>query len=148
MAAHDKYDNDILKALQKIGSNLDKINRSLASKPTEIEPKKLYITSNFKNNPTLKQQYDAITNDMKNTIYLVYGNTYFEEYGAMINFFGAFSTKEEAEYVKKEKEDEYYQKEVNNKYFDTHISRELINFRILEFKLGNITDILLGGYAE
>lgn len=33
-----------------IGSNLDKINRSLAAKPTEIEPKKLYITSNFKNN--------------------------------------------------------------------------------------------------
>ena len=148
MAAHDKYDNDILKALQKIGSNLDKINRSLASKPTEIEPKKLYITSNFKNNPTLKQQYDAITNDMKNTIYLVYGNTYFEEYGASINLFGVFRTEEEALYAKKEKEDEYYQKDLDNEYSDTHVSRKMINFNILELKLGNIVDIYLGGYAE
>lgn len=35
MAAHDKYDNDILKALQKIGSNLDKINWSLAAETME-----------------------------------------------------------------------------------------------------------------
>lgn len=148
MAAHDKYDNDILKALQKIGSSLDKINRSLAAKPVKIDPKKLYITSNFKNNPALKPQYDAITNNMKNTIYLVYGNTYFEEYGATIKFFGAFRTKEEALYAKKEKEDEYYQKDLDNKYSDTHISRKMVNFNILELKLDNIVDVYLGGYCE
>ena len=30
-------------------------------------------------------------------VYLVYGNTYFDEYGAYINTFGVFSTLEEAE---------------------------------------------------
>lgn len=119
MAAHDKYDNDILKALQKIGGNLDKINRSLAAKPAKIKP--------------------------KNAVYLVYGDTYFDEYGASINCFGIFDTKEEALYAKKEKEDEYYQKDLDNEYSDTHISRKAINFNILELNPGNIVDAYLGG---
>ena len=40
-------------------------------------------------------------------VYLVYGNTCFDGYGAYINTFGVFSTLEEAEKVKKQKEDEF-----------------------------------------
>ena len=44
-------------------------------------------------------------------VYLVYGNTYFDGYGAYLNTFGVFSTLEEAEKVKKQKEDEYFERE-------------------------------------
>ena len=76
MAAHDKYNKDILKALQKIGGNLDKINHNLAAKPAKNEAVK--------------------------PVYLVYGDTYFDEYGSSINCFGIFYTKEEAEICAKE----------------------------------------------
>lgn len=122
MISHDKYDKDILKALQKIGGNLDKINQNLAAKPAKNEP--------------------------INSVYLVYGNTYFDEYGSSINCFGIFNTKEEALYVKKEKEDEYYQKDLDNEYSDTHISRKAVNFNILELKPGSIVDVYLGGHTE
>lgn len=122
MIAHDKYDKDILKALQKIGGNLDKINQNLAAKPAKNESIK--------------------------PVYLVYGDTYFDEYGSLINCFGIFDTKEEALYTKKEKEDEYYQKDLDNEYSDTHISRKAVNFNILELKPGNIVDVYLGGHTE
>lgn len=122
MTAHNKYDKDVLKALQKISGNLDKINQNLAAKPAKNEP--------------------------INSVYLVYGNTYFEEYGAKINCFGVFGTEEEALYTKKEKEDEYYQKDLDNEYSDTHISRKMVDFNILKLKLDNIVDVYLGGHTE
>ncbi len=39
MAQHDRYDNDILKALQKIANNLSYIERYLRSKNEETENK-------------------------------------------------------------------------------------------------------------
>ena len=33
MAQHDKYDTDILKALQRIASSLDKIEKKMPDKP-------------------------------------------------------------------------------------------------------------------
>ena len=41
MIAHDEYDKDILKVLQKIDGNLDKINQNLAAKPEKNESIKL-----------------------------------------------------------------------------------------------------------
>ena len=82
-----------------------------------------------------------------NKVYLVYGNTYFEEYGAYINTFGVFSTLEEAEKVKKQKEDEYFEREstVIYSYVD---DRSEVEFQIMEIEVDKVIDRQLGGYAE
>ena len=43
-----------------------------------------------------------------NKKYLVYGDTWFEGYGAKITIFGVFDTLEQAKEAKKEKEEEYF----------------------------------------
>lgn len=37
MTLHDKYDKDVLKALQRIASSLEKIEKKMSVKPTENE---------------------------------------------------------------------------------------------------------------
>lgn len=80
-------------------------------------------------------------------VYLVYGNTYFEGYGAYINTFGVFSTLEEAEKVKKQKEDEYFERESTTKY-PVVDDRSEVEFQIMEIDVDEIIDKMLGGYAE
>lgn len=80
-------------------------------------------------------------------VYLVYGNTYFEGYGAYINTFGVFSTLEEAEKVKKQKEDEYFERESTVKYPYVE-DRSEVEFQIMEIEVDKVIDQVLGGYAE
>lgn len=46
-------------------------------------------------------------------VYLVYGDTYFEQCGSDFHLFGVFTSKQAAEEVKKQKEDEFYHCIVN-----------------------------------
>ena len=82
-----------------------------------------------------------------NKVYLVYGNTYFDEYGAYINTFGVFSTLEEAEKVKKQKEDEYFERESTAIYSYVE-DRSEVEFQIMEIEVDKAIDCQLGGYAE
>lgn len=82
-----------------------------------------------------------------NKIYLVYGNTYFEGYGAYIRTFGIFSSLELAEEVKKKKEDEYFEREMMCKYPSID-DRSEIEFNIEEIEVDKVINICLGGYAE
>ena len=79
--------------------------------------------------------------------YLVYGNTYFDGYGAYINTFGVFSTLEEAEKVKKQKEDEYFERESTVIYSYVE-DRSEVEFQIMEIEIDKVIDHQLGGYAE
>lgn len=80
-------------------------------------------------------------------VYLVYGDTCFDSYGAFINIFGIFDTLEMAEKVKKEKEDEYYEYE-SAKYFSDVECRSDIKFEIKEIVMNEVIDESLGGYGE
>ena len=80
-------------------------------------------------------------------VYLVYGNTYFDGYGAYINIFGVFSTLEEAEKVKKQKEDEYFERESTVIYSYVE-DRSEVEFQIMEIEVDKVIDCQLGGYAE
>ena len=80
-------------------------------------------------------------------VYLVYGNTYFDGYGAYLNAFGVFSTLEEAEKVKKQKEDEYFERESTVIYSYVE-DRSEVEFQIMEIEVDKVIDRQLGGYAE
>ena len=75
-------------------------------------------------------------------VYAVYGDTYFEGYGAYINLFGVFSTPELAEMVKKQKENE------NKKSYSLVESEQDVVFHVEEVSIDSKIDICLGGYAE
>lgn len=82
-------------------------------------------------------------------VYLVYGDTYFEQCGSDFHLFGVFTSKQAAEEVKKQKEDEFYQQEMKKKSRYRNIdSREEIEFEIKEMQLDKICDLLVGGYVE
>ena len=80
-------------------------------------------------------------------VYVVYGDTYFEGYGAYINLFGVFSTPELAEMVKKQKEKEYFENE-NKKSYSLVESEQDVVFHVEEVSIDSKNDICLGGYAE
>ena len=82
-------------------------------------------------------------------VYLVYGDTYFEQCGSDFRLFGVFTSKKAAEEVKKQKEDEFYQQEMKKKSRYRNIdSREEVEFEIKEMQLDKICDLLVGGYVE
>ena len=81
--------------------------------------------------------------------YLVYGDTYFRQYGSEFHLFGVFTSKERAEEVKKQKEDEFYKQEMKEKSCYRNIdSREEVEFEIKEMQLDKICDLFVGGYVE
>ncbi len=82
-------------------------------------------------------------------VYLVYGDTYFRQYGSEFHLFGVFTSKERAEEVKKQKEDEFYKQEMKEKACYRNIdSREEVEFDIKEMQLDEICDLFVGGYVE
>lgn len=90
---------------------------------------------------------DESTEERSNKLYLVYGNTYFDEYGACINVFGIFTSMELAEIAKKNAEDRYYEAERKTSWPSVS-KREEVNFEIEEINVDEEIDIELGGYAE
>ena len=80
-------------------------------------------------------------------VYLVYGNTCFDKYGAYINTFGVFSTLEEAEKIKKQKEDEYFERE-STVIYPCVEDRSEVEFQIMEIEIDKVIDLQLGGYVE
>lgn len=80
-------------------------------------------------------------------VYLVYGNTYFDGCGELINTFGVFSTREKAEAVKKQKEDEYFENDQKS-YIPELDDRSDVVFEIKELEVDGTMDEFLGGYVE
>ena len=82
-------------------------------------------------------------------VYLVYGDTYFQDYGSEFHLFGVFTSKEIAEKVKNQKEEEFYRKEMKEKPCYRNIdSREEVEFEIKEMQLDEVCDLFVGGYVE
>lgn len=80
-------------------------------------------------------------------LYLVHGNTYYDDYGHDEHFYGAFTDKKMAEKVKAEVTEKLYEKEMHN--INTHVeSISDIEIDILEVNVNQVTDIELGGYVE
>lgn len=96
----------------------------------------------------------------KNTLYLVYGNTYADIYGEYVSTFGVFTTLEKAEEVKTNKEKEYKnalirRDKIMNEWKNGDIEKTFvglkpddIEFYIKEIKVDEVIDFELGGYAE
>lgn len=85
-----------------------------------------------------------------NKKYLVYGDTWFEGYGATITVFGIFDTLEQAEKAKKNKEEEYFKEELKNPFslIKSEDDKKMIEFNIHEIEVNEIIDFELGGYCE
>ena len=80
-------------------------------------------------------------------LYLVHGNTYYDDYGHDEYFYGAFTDKKMAEKVRAEVIVKLYEKEMHN--INTHVeSISDIEIDILEVDVNQVTDIDLGGYVE
>lgn len=82
-----------------------------------------------------------------NKLYLVHGNTYYDDYGHDEHFYGAFTDKKMAEKVRAEVTEKLYEKEMHN---ENTIVKSLsdIKIDILEVDVNQVTDIDLGGYVE
>ena len=85
-----------------------------------------------------------------NKKYLVYGDTWFKGYGAVITVFGVFDTLEQAKEVKKEKEEEYFEEELKDPYscIESEEDKIKIEFNNHEIKVNELIDLKLGGYCE
>ncbi|RGF28208.1 hypothetical protein DW106_08180 [Ruminococcus sp. AM09-18-1] len=80
-------------------------------------------------------------------LYLVYGNTWFGGYGEDIHIFGAFSSREMAEKVKKEAEDEYFEQDQQSRFTELE-DRSEVEFYIEEIYEDTHVDKAIGGYIE
>ena len=83
---------------------------------------------------------------MADKLYLVHGNTWYDDYGHYENFYGAFTNKELAEKVKNEVIEKIYEKEMHNENTNVEsISDIEIEIEILEVSVNQVTNIQLGG---
>lgn len=80
-------------------------------------------------------------------LYLVHGNTYYDDYGYDGHFYGAFTNKESAEKVRTEVTKKLYEKEMHNPNTNVE-SLSDIEIDILEVDVNQVTDIEMGGYVE
>lgn len=72
-----------------------------------------------------------------NKKYLVYGDTWFEGYGATITVFGIFDTLEQAEKAKKNKEEEYFKEELKNPFSLIKSEDDNVNERFKKLERSN-----------
>ena len=80
-------------------------------------------------------------------LYLVHGNTYYDDYGHDEHFYGVFTDRKTAEKVKTEVTVKLYEKETHN--INTNVeSISDIEIDILEVDVNQVIDIDLGGYIE
>lgn len=85
--------------------------------------------------------------EMKNKIYVVYGETYYYKFGSYVGLFGVFSSKDLAEKAKQEKIKELFEKNKNGGW-STVTSTDDIHVYIKEIEEDKMLNIELGGYAE
>lgn len=98
---------------------------------------------------TLKDRAKPEMHEPGKHIFVVYGNTYFEEHGSYINLFGVFEDEQTAMKAKEDMEEKYYKDSLyNNPWTRSDIERSQIEFKIQEVPINQIFDIYLGGYAE
>lgn len=81
-------------------------------------------------------------------IFVVYGDTYFEEYRSYINLFGVFEDEQMAMKAKEDMEEKYYKDSLKSVWSNGDIERSQIEFKVQEIPINQMFDIYLGGYAE
>lgn len=80
-------------------------------------------------------------------LYVVHGNTYYNDYGHIEKIFGVYTEKDAAEVTKDLVVQELYEKNVNDKW--TRVERlSDIDVDILEIEADKLVEIELGGYCE
>lgn len=80
-------------------------------------------------------------------LYVVHGNTYYNDYGHIEKIFGVYAEKDAAEVAKDLVVQELYEKNVNDKW--TRVERlSDIDVDILEIEADKLVEIELGGYCE
>lgn len=81
-------------------------------------------------------------------IFVVYGDTYFEEYGSCINLFGVFEDEQAAMKAKEGMEEKYYKDSLKSYWSNGDVERSDVKFKIQEVPINQMFDMYLGGYAE
>lgn len=82
-------------------------------------------------------------------LYLVHGNTYYEDsYGYIENIFGIYMKKDEAEAAKDLIIKELYEKEIARGQMSIVEDVSDITVEILEIEANKLVEIELGGYCE
>lgn len=80
-------------------------------------------------------------------LYVVHGNTYYNDYGHIEKIFGVYTEKDAAEEAKDLVVQELYEKNVNDKW--TRVERlSDVDVDILEIEADKLVEIELGGYCE
>ena len=97
---------------------------------------------------TLKDRAKPEIHEPGKHIFVVYGDTYFDEYGSYINLFGAFEDEQAAMKVKEDMEEKYYKDSLKSDWLNGNVERSDVKFKIQEVLINQMFDIYLGGYAE
>lgn len=80
-------------------------------------------------------------------LYVVHGNTYYNDYGHIEKIFGVYTEKDAAEAVKDLVTQELYEKNVNDKWTLVENLSD-VDVDILEIEAYKLVEIELGGYCE
>lgn len=80
-------------------------------------------------------------------LYVVHGNTYYDDYGRIENIFGVYTEKDAAEAAKDLVTKELYEKNVNDKWTRVENLSD-VDVDILEIEADKLVEIELGGYCE
>ena len=80
-------------------------------------------------------------------LYVVHGNTYYNDYGHIEKIFGVYTEKDAAEAAKDLVTQELYEKNVNDKWTRVENLSD-VDVDILEIEADKLVEIELGGYCE
>ena len=80
-------------------------------------------------------------------LYVVHGNTYYNDYGHIEKIFGGYTEKDAAEAAKDLVTQELYAKNVNDKWTRVENLSD-VDVDILEIEADKLVEIELGGYFE
>ncbi len=84
---------------------------------------------------------------MNEIVYIVYGETYYIEYGSYIGLFGIFSSRELAEEAKAKITKELFEKNKDDPWSNVSSMNDIYVY-IEEIEKDKVINIELGGYAE
>lgn len=80
-------------------------------------------------------------------LYVVHGNTYYNDYGHIEKIFGVYTEKDAASAAKDLITQELYEKNVNDKWTRVENLSD-VDVDILEIEADKLVEIELGGYCE
>ena len=80
-------------------------------------------------------------------VYVIHGNSYYEEYGYIENIFGVFIRKDAAEEARNRVKKDLFEKEMKKTYTTVKKISD-IEVNILEIETDELVNFELGGYCE